>query len=499
VITRWLVRRVDDRLRLSPAGRSGLLNRVFPDHWSFMVGEIATYAFGYLIVSGVFLTLFFDATDDKTVYDGSYGPMHGARLSSPFVSVLSLSWDVRFGLVVRQSHHWAALVFCSAIVVHLCRIFFTGAFRRPRELNWVLGVVLMVLAFADGFTGYDLPDDLLSGMGLNIVNAVLLAIPWFGPWLSFMLFGGEFPGHHVITRLYAIHVVILPAMIAGALALHLWMVARQRHGQFPGPGRTETNVVGPRLWPARAVRGFGLMSAVFGLCLLLGGLVQIDPIWMWGDFEAGRTMGPSQPDFYMGWIDGALRLLPGWEPTVFGWRMPSMFLPAIILPGLTFGVLLLWPWLERLVTGDGAPHHLLQRPRERPGRVAVGVWAMTFYPMLLFAWAIDVVSRYSGIPDFVLVNAFRYGVLFFPLLTGLVAFVLARALRDSEAEALLELTWSDLRGSLRRHRRVAEPPAPWESIEDEREIREQEPSPPEPGPEEFGTPEPVRVEAGPVP
>jgi ubiquinol-cytochrome c reductase cytochrome b subunit len=334
-------------------------------------------------------------------------------------------------------------------------------------------------------------------MGLNIVNAVLLAIPWFGPWLSTMLFGGVFPGVHIITRLYALHAIVIPALLAGAIAAHVWMVARQRHGQFPGPGRTETNVVGPRLWPARAVRGFGLMSAVFGICLLLGGLVQIDPIWMWGDFETGRTMGPSQPDFYMGWIDGALRLLPGWEPTVFGWRMPSMFLPAVVFPALTIGGLLLWPFLERLVTKDRAAHHLLDRPRDRPGRTAVGVWAMTSYPMLLFAWQLDVVSRYSGIPDFVLVNAFRYGVLFFPLLTGLVAFVLARALRDSDAAALLELTWSDLRGSLRRHRHVPEPPAPWETIEDEREAAPPEPEPEPPAVPEV--PEPVRVEAGPVP
>jgi ubiquinol-cytochrome c reductase cytochrome b subunit len=453
VITRWLVRRVDDRLALSPRGRGGLLDRVFPDHWSFMLGEVATYAFGYLVLSGLWLTLFFDSSDATTVYTGSFEPLRGTPLSAPYASVVGLSWDVRLGLVMRQSHHWAALIFTAVIVVHLGRVFFTGAFRRPRELNWMVGVALLILSILVGFTGYDLPDDLLSGMGLNIVNSVLLSIPLIGTWLSFMLFGGEFPGHHIIQRLYVIHAIVGPALIAGLLVLHVILVVRQRHTQFPGPGRTDTNVVGPRLWPARTVRSLGLMALVFSACALLGGLVQIDPIWLWGDFKAGRTMGPSQPDWYTGWIDGALRLYPGWEPVLFGWRMPNVFIPGVIMPGLTFVVLFLWPFLERLVTKDRQAHQLLQRPRERPGRVAVGVWAFTFYPLLLTAWGLDVISRYTGVAQFTLVTAFRWAVVFLPLITGTVAFLLAKALRDSGAEALMELTWQDLKGSLRRRPR----------------------------------------------
>jgi ubiquinol-cytochrome c reductase cytochrome b subunit len=357
-------------------------------------------------------------------------------------------------------------------------VFFTGGFRRPREVNWLIGLALMGLAFLDGFTGYDLPDDLLSGMGLNIVNAVLLSVPVVGTWLSFMLFGGKFPGTEVIPRLYTVHALVLPGLIVALLALHLLLVVRQRHAQFPGPGRTESNVVGPRLWPARAVRSAGLMTLVFAVCVLLGGLVQIDPVWLWGDFQAGRTMGPSQPDFYTGWIDGALRLWPPWEPTIFGWRMPNVFLPGLVMPLLTFLVLGLWPWLERRVTGDRQPHELLDRPRDRPGRTAVGVAAMTFYPLLLTAWSIDVISRYTGIPDFTLVYSFRVLVFVLPALTGAVAFVLARALRDSDAPALLELTAKDL-------------PAGWR--------RRSRPASPGPAPAEPESVEPVPVEAGPVP
>jgi ubiquinol-cytochrome c reductase cytochrome b subunit len=450
VITRWLIRRVDDRVGMSTPGRRGLLDRVFPDHWSFLLGEVGVYTFVYLVLSGLWLTLFFDPSDARTTYQGAFPALQGEQVSAPYASTVRLSWDVQFGLVMRQSHHWAALIFTAVLVVHLGRTFFTGAFRRPRELTWMIGVALLILAFLDGFSGYDLPDDLLSGMGLNIVNSVLLSLPLIGTWLSFMLFGGEFPGHDIILRLYVVHVIVIPGLIVALLGLHLWLVLRQRHSQFPGPGRTDTNVVGPRLWPARVVRGLGLMSVVFAVCLVLGGELQIDPIWLWGDFEPGRTMGPAQPDWYTGWIDGALRLFPGWEPTIFGWRMPNLFLPAIVMPGLTFAVLFLWPFLERLVTKDRAEHHLLQRPRERPGRVAVGVWAFTFYPLLLSAWGLDVISRLTGIQQFTLVWTWRWLVIGLPLVTATVAFVLARALRASEAEGLLQLTFADLAGSLRR-------------------------------------------------
>lgn len=450
MITRWLFRRLDDRVGLSTAGRSRLLNRVVPDHWSFMLGEIAVYSFVYLCLSGVFLSLFFDDSPGSTVYTGSFTAMRGEEVSSPYASVVRLSWDVRFGLVMRQSHHWAALIFLGAIVVHLLRVFFTGGFRKPRELNWMIGVTLVLLAMLNGFTGYDLPDDLLSDMGLNIVNAVLLAVPFIGTWLSFMLFGGEFLGHDIIRRLMAIHSIIAPALIAGLLLLHVALVVRQRHAQFPGPGRTDTNVVGVRLWPARLVRSLGLMALCFSLFLFLGGLVQIDPIWLWGDTVAGRTMGPSQPDWYMGWIDGALRLMPGWEPTLFGWRMPNMFLPAVVMPGLSFLVLFFWPFIERLFTKDRAAHQVLERPRDRPVRVGIGVMALTFYGLLLSAWALDVIGYYSGTPQFFLVDAWRYAVLVAPLVTGFIAFLLAKALRDSGAEAFIELTWSDLTGALRR-------------------------------------------------
>ncbi|WP_199506113.1 ubiquinol-cytochrome c reductase cytochrome b subunit [Geodermatophilus sp. TF02-6] len=493
MITRWMVRRLDDRLGFSPVARSGL-NKVFPDHWTFMMGEIALYSFTYLVLSGVFLTLFFDASTTRTTYEGGYAPLAGSEVSAAYASSVQLSMDVRFGLVARQSHHWAALLFTGAIVVHLCRIFFTGAFRRPRGVNWVVGVTLLVLAIANGFAGYSLADDLLSGTGLRVANAVLLSIPVVGAWAEFLAFGGEFPAEAMIPRLYVVHILVVPALIVTLITAHMVILVRQKHSHFPGPGRTDTNVVGSRLWPGYAVRSLGLLFAVVALCLLLGGLVQINPIWLWGPFEPGSATAPSQPDWYVGWLDGALRLWPAWEPIVFGHRLPALFVPAIVLPGLTFLGLYLYPLLERLMTGDRAPHQVLQRPRERPGRVAFGVAALTFYGLLLTAFSIDVVSKFTGIPVYLLIYTFRVAVPALPVVTGLVAFVLARALRDSGADGFLALTWADVRGALRRRKPVPEAPS---ATEEPREAAPEEPD--EEREPEQAEPEPVRVPAGPVP
>ncbi|MDP5181817.1 ubiquinol-cytochrome c reductase cytochrome b subunit [Blastococcus sp. BMG 814] len=497
MIIRRAVQRTDERLGFSSTAKSGL-NKVFPDHWSFMIGEIALYSFVYLVLSGVFLTLFFDASTARTVYEGSYDAMHGSETSAAYASALQLSHDVRMGLVIRQSHHWAALLFTGAIVVHLCRIFFTGAFRRPRGINWAVGVTLLLLAIVNGFAGYSLPDDLLSGTGLRVANAVLLSIPVVGGWLAFLVWGGEFPAEAMIERLYVVHILVVPALITALITAHMVILVRQKHTHFPGPGRTDTNVVGSRLWPAYAVRSVGLLFFVVALALALGGLVQINPIWYWGPFEPGSATAPAQPDWYVGWVDGALRLMPPWEPVVFGYRLSSVFLPAVVLPGLTFLVLYLWPWLERLVTGDRREHQVLQRPRDCPGRVAAGVAALTFYGVLLIAFSLDIVSQYTGIAVFALVHSFRVAVLVLPLLTGAVAFVLARALRDSDAEGLLALTGSDLRRSLRRHREV---PAELSGADDaeQRPATEPEHTPTGPVGRDEEESEPVRVEAGPVP
>ncbi|MFC4019133.1 cytochrome bc complex cytochrome b subunit [Micromonospora sp. GCM10011542] len=449
MITDRLARALDDRLRLSPISRRALV-KVFPDHWSFMLGEIALYSFIALILTGVYLTFFFDASSADTVYRGAYAPMDGATTSAAYASTMRLSWDVRAGLLIRQTHHWAALVFVAAIVLHLARIFFTGAFRKPRELNWLIGVTMLTLALANGFTGYSLPDDLLSGLGLRIITSVVASIPLVGDWLVSLALGGEFPSDEMIPRMFVAHVLLVPAILVALVSLHMGILVRQKHSQFPGPGRTEHNVVGSRLWPSYTLRTLALFAWVLAVLFALGGLIQINPVWLYGPFEPAQSTAPAQPDWYVAWGDGALRLFPPLEFRVAGHLVPAPFFPGVVLGGLTFLALYAWPFVERMCTGDRRQHHLLDRPRDHPVRMGIGVAALTFYAVLTVAAGDDIIARLLRVPIFDLLSLFQVLAFVLPILAGALAFLTARALHRGGAAGVGELTRADLRRGAHR-------------------------------------------------
>jgi ubiquinol-cytochrome c reductase cytochrome b subunit len=433
-LTQW----IDDRLGASTFAKEAL-NKVFPDHWSFLLGEIALYSFVVLVLTGIFLSLFFDPSVSETVYEGSYRPLEGVEMTHAFKSVLDLSFDVRAGLVMRQMHHWAALIFIAAIVVHLLRIFFTGAFRRPREINWLIGITLLQLAMFNGFSGYSLPDDLLSGTGLRIAYSIALSIPLLGTWLAFLFFGGEFPAEQIIERLFVIHIFIIPVAIAGLIGAHLGLIWRQKHTQFPGPGRTEGNVVGERMWPTYMTKSMALFFGVAAVCAALGGLVQINPVWLYGPFHPEQIPSPAQPDWYLGWLEGALRLFPPWEIRAFGFEIPNPFFPALLLPGLTFGALMAWPFIEAFFTGDREPHHLLERAREHPIRTSIGSAGLTFYLVLFAAASNDLLSKWLKVPVEDITNAYRLLIIVLPPLAFFITYRLMKVLLRTGAEGLMHL------------------------------------------------------------
>jgi ubiquinol-cytochrome c reductase cytochrome b subunit len=424
---RRLLRWFDDRLGMSKFARSSL-DKVFPDHWSFMLGEIAMYCFVVLVLTGVYLSFFFVPSDKDVVYHGSYAPLRGLHMSQAYQTTIQLSFDVRAGLVMRQMHHWAALLFVAAIVAHLCRIFFTGAFRKPRELNWIIGVTLLILAIGNGFAGYSLPDDLLSGTGLRIGYSIVLAIPVIGTWAAFLLFGGEFPAHDILSRLFVIHVLLVPAAIAGLLGVHLAIIWRQKHTQFAGTGRTERNVVGSKLWPTYTAKSIGLFALVAGVLALLGGLAQINPIWLYGPFDPSAVSTAAQPDWYMGWIEGALRIMPPAYLRIGPWALSEVFWPAIFLPGMTFLLLYAWPFLERRFTHDHSAHEILDRPSERPVRTSIGVAVLIFYLVLLLAGGQDIWAQTFDVPLASVIWTFRVAVFVVPLLAGALAWKVCRDL-----------------------------------------------------------------------
>lgn len=414
------------------------LNKVFPDHWSFMLGEIVLYSFIVILLSGIYLTLFFKPSMVEVIYDGSYAPLRGVKMSEAYASTLDISFDVRGGLLMRQIHHWAALIFVAAMAAHMFRVFFTGAFRRPRELNWVVGVVLTTLALGAGFSGYSLPDDLLSGTGLRIAEGIMLSIPLVGTWLSFLLFGGEFPGTDFISRLYGIHILLIPGLILGMVTLHLLMVWYQKHTQFPGPGRTNNNVVGYPLMPVYMAKAGGFFFLVFGVIVLVAGLVTINPVWLFGPYTPDQVSAGTQPDWYIGWLDGALRLMPNVEFVIFGYTLSlNVLIPAAVIPGILFTLLGLYPWIERWATGDKREHNVLDRPRNAPTRTALGVMAITFYTILWAAGGNDIIALAFHLSINDLIWFFRISLILLPPIMFLITRRICLGLQRKDREMLL--------------------------------------------------------------
>ncbi|MHB1446170.1 MAG: cytochrome bc1 complex cytochrome b subunit [Acidimicrobiales bacterium] len=418
---------INERLGLASAGR-WMLNYIFPDHWSFMLGEIALYSFIILVLTGVYLAFFFVDSAQQIVYHGSYVPLQGVKMSEAYASTLNLSFNVRAGLVMRQMHHWAALIFLGAIGIHMCRIFFTGAFRKPREINWTIGLTLMILALANGFFGYSLPDDLISGGGLRIAYSVAESIPFVGTWVAEFLFGGPYPGTAILAHMYVLHVFVVPIIILGLLSAHLAIIMRQHHTQFPGKGATETNVVGTPMWPGYMAKSGGYFFMTFAVTALLGGWAQINPIWLFGPYDPVQISTFTQPDWYIGWLDGALRLWPNWEVHLPGHMIPTVFFPAVLLPGIIFNVLYAYPFIEAKLTGDKGYHNLLQRPRDVPGRTAFGAAFLALFFVLLLGGSEDVIAVAFDTSVQAVVWTLRIGAFVIPPIVAAVAYLLCKEL-----------------------------------------------------------------------
>jgi ubiquinol-cytochrome c reductase cytochrome b subunit len=399
---------------------------VFPEHWSFLLGEVALYSFVVLVATGTFLALFFDPGTAKTTYTGSYPLLRGDEMSLAYASALHLSFDVPAGLLMRQTHHWAADVFLVAIVLHLLRVFFTGAFRRPRELTYAVGVFLLGAAMLEGFAGYSLVDDLLSGMGLAIAYGVAASIPLIGGQFAQLVWDGPFPGGDAFeSRLYIAHVFLLPALIATLIAAHLAMIVRTHHAQFRGPLRSERNVIGVPMWPGYAARSIGLLLAVTAVLVLMGGLIQVNPIWQWGAYEPWRGTNGAQPDWYLGWLIGALRLMPRFDVVIFGHTViPNPFWGGVAFPAAIFGFLLAWPWFDR------GRSDLLDRPRDNPRRAAVGAGVFTFVFIVFLFGSADRLFLASGVPYNTQLWLFRIAAIVLPAVVYALVKRGARELRD---------------------------------------------------------------------
>ena len=430
---KWL----DDRLGIGKIGKKNL-RKVFPDHWSFMLGEIALYSFIILLLTGTFLTFWFRPSMAAVEYQGSYSLLKGLHMSEAYASTLDISFDVRGGLLMRQIHHWAAVLFVAAMMVHLLRIFFTGAFRKPRELNWVIGFGMLFLGIIEGFIGYGLPDDLLSGTGLRITQGMIQASPVIGTYLTFFIFGGEFPGDDMVSRFFTVHVLLIPGLILALVTAHLFLVVYHKHTQYPGPGRTNNNVVGYPLMPVYMAKAGGFFFVVFGVTALMGALLQINPVWLYGPYNPAEVTAGSQPDWYMGWLEGSVRLMPGFESHFWGITLSwNLIIPALLIPPAFVTLVALYPFIESWVTGDKREHHLLDRPRNMPTRTGIGAAFITFYGLLWIGGGNDLIATHFNVSLNNVTWFLRFAVFLGPVFAFWVARRIAISLQRSDTERLL--------------------------------------------------------------
>jgi ubiquinol-cytochrome c reductase cytochrome b subunit len=436
--TSWAANYVDERTSASTAVKA-LGRKIFPDHWSFMLGEVALYSFIVILLSGTFLTFFFDPSMTEVEYEGSYVPLQGIPMSVAYHSALDISFEIRGGLLMRQVHHWAALLFVAAIGLHMLRVFFTGAFRKPREFNWVIGFLLFVMAMALGFTGYSLPDDLLSGNGLRIIDGMIKAVPVAGAWISYLLFGDEFPGTDIIPRLYVLHIMLLPAITIALIGIHMVLLIVNKHTQFAAPGRTNDNVVGAPVLPAFAAKAGGFFFIVFGVIVLIASFFTINPIWNYGPYDPSPVSAGTQPDWYIGFADGALRLIPpnlDWvDPFGFTWAF-GVLIPLVGL--LVFlAAVALYPFFEAWVTGDKREHHIAERPRNAPVRTGIGAAGVTFYAALWAAASSDLIATHFRLSIEGVIHALQFATVVGPFIAFYITKRVCLALQRKDREIAL--------------------------------------------------------------
>ena len=428
---------LDDRLTVANWGKRNL-RKVFPEHWTFMFGEMALYSFIIVLLSGIYLTLWFKPSMNEVVYNGTYTPLNGIEMSEAYKSTLDISFDVRGGLLMRQIHHWGAMLFIASMTIHMMRVFFTGAFRKPREINWTIGVLLLTLGFVEGFAGYSLPDDLLSGTGLRIAEGIMLSIPVVGTYISFFAFGGEFPGDEFISRLYGIHILLIPGIILGLITAHMLIVWYQKHTQYPGKGKTNDNVVGYPFMPVYMAKAGGFFFIVFGITVFLSGVATINPIWSYGPYMPDQITAGSQPDWYMGWLEGALRAMPNWETVIAGHTISwNVFIPGAIVLGVIIQLMIIYPWLEAKVTGDKREHHLLDRPRNAPTRTAIGAMSLSFYMLLLIGGGNDVIGTQFDISINAITWFIRIGIIVIPPIVFVITKRICLSLQRADREKLM--------------------------------------------------------------
>jgi ubiquinol-cytochrome c reductase cytochrome b subunit len=286
---------------------------------------------------------------------------------------------------------------------------------------------MFVLAIANGYFGYSLGGDLLSGAGLRIAYAIMLSIPFFGKWVPYIVLGGNVPSDKMVPHMYAMHIFVIPTLIGLLIAAHLTIIWRQMHTNLPGPRRSDVTIVGSRLYPSYSAKSIGLFLCVFALIAGLGAFVQINPIWVYGPYDPMAIMPGAQPDWYLGWIEGAMRLFPGVNIHMGYFLVPELFFPAVLMPAMVFIILYAWPWIDKwMISFDNQEHNVLRRPSQQPFNTAFGCAGIMFMLLLLIAGGDDVIAVSTNNSVAIIRTILRGLVCVLPTFTFCCVYLLCR-------------------------------------------------------------------------
>jgi len=371
----------DERLELRKF-KEKFLSKTFPTHPTFLLGETALFSFITLVVTGIFLGFLYEPSTTMV-------SLFGAMVPAAYASVVRLDL-LPMGLIIRRIHHWSAMIMIAAILAHLLRIYFTASYRKPREINWLVGLSLWGMAMVAAFTGYLLPYSQFSVTATSIAYYMAKSVPWVGEWISRFLFAGDFPSDGTVPRFFFMHVMLIPAVLVGLIGLHMLILIKQKHTE-PQSNRNRSESQGGRrligipIWPEQTVISLSFYLFLLFVVVMMATYIPLNPIETYGPPSPGTPV--MRPDWYFLVVYGFLKLVPGnISFSILGGKITPETIGGVIFPAFTFVVYALIPFID----GSKEPQHYMENPLHRPFMTSLGIGGIVFLCMMVVAGYIDV-------------------------------------------------------------------------------------------------------------
>ena len=374
---------IEERLELEKFARR-YLKKAFPTHPTFLCGEMALFSFVMLVITGIFLGLSYEPSVREVNLFGRFVP-------AAYASVVKIDLS-SFGLITRRVHHWSAMLMIASVLLHLMRVYFTGCYKNPREINWIIGLILFGATFFASFTGYLLPYSEFSVTATSIGYYIAKSIPWLGNWISRLIFCGSFPADETIPRFFFMHVMLIPLTLITLIAIHMVILVKQKHSEprhnLSRPeSRGGKRLIGIPLWPNQVLISFCFFFFMAFVIFFIAVLLPANPVENYGPPGPGTPI--MRPDWYFLAIYGLLKLIPGTlHFDLLGAKITSETVGGVFFPGLAAILLIVLPFIDR----RSKPQYYMDNPLDHPFRTSIGIMGLSLSAMLVLAGYIDILG-----------------------------------------------------------------------------------------------------------